>query len=197
MNVDSLAGKVILITGAGRGAGRLLAEGLAAQGALIAANDLTPINIDPLIGQIRAQGGSARGYMHDIAKKVDVQAMINRVQDDFGRIDVLINCANVMQPSPLLQVDEWDLHRVFEVNAIGTLLVTQSAARVMRTQGGGLIINCVKIPPEAPASYIASRAGFLAITETLNRELNPYNIKIHAIPAKNPLPELLSVFGAG
>ena len=102
----NLNGKVVLITGAGRGAGKMAAEALARQGAVIAANDLTPINLGPVVSGINAAGGTARAYLHDIAKKVDVQVMVNRVVEDFGRIDLLINSANVQPTTPLLEIDE-------------------------------------------------------------------------------------------
>ncbi len=134
--MKELFGKVTLITGAGKGIGRTLARQLAARGAIIAANDISPLNVDTVVDEVIAAGGQARAYIHDVAKKVAVQAMVNQVMDDFGRIDALVNCANVQPPAPLLDLDEWDLHRVFEVNAIGTFLMMQSVGRVMRQAGG-------------------------------------------------------------
>lgn len=176
MNV--FLGKVILITGAGKGTGRILARELAARGAILAANDISPLNVDTVVDEIIAAGGRARAYVHDIAKKVAVQAMVNQVTDDFGRIDALVNCANVQPPAALLDLDEWDLHRVFEVNAIGTFLVMQSVGRVMRGQGGGLIVNVVKLPADAPASYLASRVGILALSQRADDELKPRGIRV-------------------
>ncbi len=192
MNTTSLSGKVILISGAGRGAGRLLALELAARGASIAANDISPVNLDPVVEQIRACGGQAQTYIHDIAKKVDVQVMVNRVSDDLGKIDILINCANVQLSSPLLEIDEWDLHRVFEVNAIGSLLMMQSVGRVMRTQGHGTIINVVKIPADAPFSYIGSRAGLISMNDRLNRELEGFGVRVLAVTEADPVPGVLA-----
>ncbi len=184
--------KVVLVTGAGRGAGKLLAQAFAAQGASVAANDISPINVEPVVDAITAAGGRARAYLHDIAKKVDVQVMVNNISDDFGRIDILINCANVLLPTPILDVDEWDLHRVFEVNSIGTILVMQSVGRVMRAQGGGIIVNVVKIPANAPASFIASRAGLLAMSASLNTELSKFGVRVFAVSDENPLEAVLA-----
>ncbi len=192
MNEKKFSGKVVLITGAGRGAGRMLAQAFAAQGAQVAANDISPVNLEPVVLDINAAGGHARAYIHDIAKKVDVQVMINNVSDDFGHIDILVNSANVLLPSTLLEIDEWDLHRVFEVNAIGTLLMMQSAGRVMRAQGSGIMINVVKLPGVAPASFIASRAGLIAMTERLNAELGVYGIRVFAVTEENPVEAVLA-----
>lgn len=192
MNEKDFTGRVVLVTGAGRGAGRLLAQAFASRGAIVAANDITPVNLEPVVDAINATGGQARAYIHDIAKKVDVQAMVNRVTDDFGRIDILVNCANVQFPAPLLEIDEWDLHRVFEVNAIGTLLMIQSVGRVMRAQGGGTILTVVKTPAQAPATFIASRAGLVAMTGRLNLELAGHGLRILAVTSADPLEDVLA-----
>ncbi len=173
--------KVVLITGAGRGTGRALAHKLAARGARIAVNDISPLNVEPAVEEILAAGGQARAYVHDVAKKVAVQAMVNQVIDDFGRIDALVNCANVQPLAPLLDLDEWDLHRVFEVNAIGTLLMMQSVGRVMRQAGGGVIVNVVQLPVDAPASYLASRGGIAALSQRADEEWKPYRIRVFCV----------------
>jgi len=184
--------KIVLITGAGKGTGRAVSEAFAAQGAIVAANDISPINVEALVAEINASGGQAKAYLHDIAKKVAAQVLINEVVDDFKRIDVLVNCANVKPRGPLLNMDEWDLHRVFEVNAIGTFLMIQSVGRVMREQGGGVIVNVVKFPSGSDlASYAASRLAVVGLTQQVAGELGTHNIRIHA--ATSGLPQ----FGLG
>lgn len=189
--MDNLSGKVILITGAGKGMGRELALACAARGAMLALNDISPLNVDSVVAEIIAAGGQARAYAHDVAKKVAVQAMVNQVMADFGRIDILTNCANVQPPAPLLELDEWDLHRVFEVNAIGTFLVMQSVARVMRDQASGVIFNVVKLPAGAPASYLASRGGILAMSKRADDELRLHGIRVFTIVDDNPVEIVL------
>lgn len=180
--------KIVLVTGAGKGTGRAVATAFATQGAIVAANDISPINVDALVAEINANGGQAKAYLHDIAKKVAAQALINEIVDDFGRIDVLVNCANVKPRSPLLNMDEWDLHRVFEVNAIGTFLMIQSVGRVMRAQGGGIIISVVKFPAGGDqVAYAASRLAVVGLTQQAAAELGAHNIRIHA--ATSGLPQ--------
>jgi 3-oxoacyl-[acyl-carrier protein] reductase len=191
--MNALSSKVILITGAGRGAGRALAEALAARGAMIAANDISPVNVETVVDGIVAAGGQARAYLHDVAKKVDVQVMVNNLTDEFGRIDVLINSANVQPSAALLELDEWDLHRTFDVNAIGTFLMIQSVGRVMRSQGGGVIINVVKLPESAPASFIASRAGIAAMSQRADEELRQYGISVFAVTDEQPVETVLKL----
>lgn len=191
--MKELAGKVILITGAGKGAGRTLARELAARGAHLALNDISPLNVDTVMEEILAAGGQAQTYLHDVAKKVAVQAMVNQVLDDYGRIDALLNCANVHPPAPLLDLDEWDLHRVFEVNAIGTILMMQSVGRVMRQTGGGVIVNLVKLPADAPASYLASRGGIAALSQRADAEWNPYGIRVFCVSGQASPSDVLRV----
>ncbi len=176
--MKEFSGKVVLITGAGKGIGRALAHELAQHGTLLALNDLSPLNVDAVVKEILAAGGQAKAYIHDIAKKVAVQVMVNQVVDDFGRIDALFNCAHVQPPAPLLELDEWDLHRAFEVNAIGTVLTMQSVGHVMRQAGSGVIVNVVKLPADAPASYLASRGGIAALSRRADEEWQPYGIRV-------------------
>jgi len=191
MNDNPYLDQVVLVTGAGRGAGRKLALAFASQGAIVAANDLTPVNLEPVVNEINASGGRAGAYLHDIAKKVDVQVMTNNIQADFGRIDILINCANVLLPTSLLEIDEWDLHRIFEVNAIGSLLVMQSVGRVMRAQGSGTLVNVIKIPAGAPAAFTASRAGLIAATDSLSAELGQYGLRVFTVTEEDPVARVL------
>ncbi len=137
--MTELTGKVVLITGTGRGAGRLLAQAFAERGASVAANDISPINVEQVVDEIHSHGGQARAYIEDVAKKLGVQYIVNQVEEDFGRIDILVNHASVEPHVPLLEIDEWDWHRVLDVNLTGTFLMTQSVGRLMRSQGGGLI----------------------------------------------------------
>lgn len=181
------AGKVVLITGAGKGTGRAVAEAFGKQAAIVAVNDISPLNVEEVAARINAEGGQAKAYLHDIAKKVDAQALINEIIDDYGRIDILVNCANVKPHGPLLDMDEWDLHRVFEVNAIGTFVMIQSVGRVMRAQGGGIIVSSVRFPEEQGlAAYAASRLAVAGLTERAAAELGQYQIRVYAVTSGLP-----------
>ena len=178
-----LKNKVALITGAGRGSGRLLAQALAAQGTRIAANDISPVNLDLVVDEILAQGGQAKSYIEDIAKKVGAQYVVNQVEEDFGRIDILVNHASVEPHVPLLEIDEWDWHRVLDVNLTGTFLMTQSVGRLMRAQGGGMILNLIstKAAGEAGPAFVATMSGLEGFTRQAAFELEPYGVHVHAV----------------
>lgn len=181
MTPNDFLGTVVLITGAGRGRGRSLAEAFAAHGASIAANDISPVNLDPLVAQ---SNGLIKAYVEDVAKKVGAQAIVKQTEDDFGKIDILINHASVEPRVPLLDMDEWDWHRALDVNLTGAFLMMQSVGRVMREKGSGVIINLtMATPPEArnEAAYLASRYGLVALTRSAAEELSSFGIRVHAV----------------
>ncbi len=178
---DDFKGKVVLITGAGKGHGRLLAEAFAANGACVAANDISPVNLDSLVAQ---SNGLIKAYVEDVAKKVGAQAFVKQAEDDFGKIDILINHAAVEPNVPLLDMDEWDWHRVLDVNLSGAFLMMQSVGRVMRDQGSGVIVNLIMASPlqvRNEAAYLASMNGLVALTRSAADELSPLGIRVHAV----------------
>ncbi|HSK89108.1 MAG TPA: SDR family NAD(P)-dependent oxidoreductase [Anaerolineales bacterium] len=189
--MDKLKGKVVLITGAGKGGGRSLAQAFAEQGAIVAANDISPVNVEEVVDEIVARGGRAQAYIEDVAKKVAAQHLVNQVEDDFGRIDILVNHAAVEPHIPLLEMDEWDWHRVLDVNLTGAFLMTQSAGRVMRLRGSGVIVTLLhRTAPlvtgsardeRSAAAFIASMQGLAAFTRQAARELSPYGIQVHLV----------------
>ena len=190
-------GKVVLITGAGKGSGHRLAEAFAQHGAIIAANDISPINVESVVAEINADGGNARAYIDDVAKKVGAQALVKAVEDDFGRIDILVNHAAVEPHAPLLEMDEWDWHRTLDVNLTGAFLMTQSVGRMMREGDGGVIINLVTVAgsDESPlrAAFLASMAGLEALSQQAARELALYGVRVHTVNSSTDLETIFDL----
>jgi NAD(P)-dependent dehydrogenase (short-subunit alcohol dehydrogenase family) len=179
--MTDLKDKVVLITGAGKGGGRALALAFAQRGAIVAANDISPINVEEVVNDIHRQGGHARAYIEDVAKKLGAQHIIKQVEDDFGRLDILIHHATVEPHIPLLDMDEWDWHRVLDVNLTGAFLMTQSAGRVMRDKGSGVILFLITEPTrdeKSEAAFIASMSGLRGLAHQSARELSPYGIHV-------------------
>lgn len=177
----NLKDKVILITGAGKGRGRILAQAFVEAGALVAANDISPINLDPLVSN-----GNRRitAFVEDVAKKVGAQNLIKQVEEEFGRIDVLINHAAVEPRASLLDMDEWDWHRVLDVNLTGAFLMIQSTGRVMRSQGSGAIVNLISGSSRDEgndAAFAASMKALEALSHRAALELNPHGIRVYAV----------------
>ena len=202
--MNKLRDKVVLITGAGKGSGRLLAQAFAERGAIVAANDISPINVEEVVDQIIAKGGHAKAYIDDIAKKVAAQSIVKQVEDDYGGIDILINHAAVQPHVSLLDMDEWDWHRVLDVNLTGAFLMIQSVGRVMRAssprgaKGSGVIINLITASrnglglsasslngeaegAEAEAAFVASMRGLDGLTHQAARELSRFGIQVYAV----------------
>ncbi len=197
MDKKEFKGKVVLITGAGKGSGRKLAEAFAGHSATVAANDISPNNVEEVAAGINARGGNARAYIEDVAKKVGAQALVKQVEDDFGCIDILVNHAAVEPRSALLNMDEWDWHRVLDVNLTGAFLMTQSVGRVMRAGAGGVIINIVTVAgrdeSSQRAAFFASMAGLESFSQQAARELEPDGIRVFTVKTGTDIEAILDL----
>lgn len=181
--MGEFADKVVLVTGAGRGIGRAIALAFAREGAYVAANDLTPVNLDETVA---SADGRATAFLADVAARPAVQAMVEQVREAFGRVDILINNAGVEPHGSLLTLDEWDWARTLAVNLTGPFLLMQSVGRLMAEQGGGTIVSIASIAGRAHgladrAAYVASKSGLIGLTREAARELATYNIRVNAV----------------
>jgi len=189
---DRFAGQVVLVTGAGKGTGRRVAEAFAARGALVAANDVTPVNLDETVARILATGGHVEAYVEDIAKKMPVQTLLNQVLDDHGRIDILVNCAAVEPTRSLLEMDDWDWQRTIEVDLTGLFLLIQSTGRIMKERNTGIIIHMLRHAGEVKghAAFNAARAGAAALIRTAAQEFAEFGVRVRLAQS---LEEVLEV----
>jgi 3-oxoacyl-[acyl-carrier protein] reductase len=178
--MGEFVGKVALVTGAGEGIGRALALAFEEQGAIVAANALTPVNLDETIARIHASGGQSQAYVADIASKLAMQSMLNEITDHYGHLDILVQAASVDPPDLLLAMDEWDWRRTLDCNLTGPFLLMQSAGRIMREQGGGVIVNLVCMDGKSSAAS-AGKSGLLALTQAAAPEFDLYNIRVNAV----------------
>jgi NAD(P)-dependent dehydrogenase (short-subunit alcohol dehydrogenase family) len=178
--MPDLQGKVVLITGAGKGAGRLAAGLFARAGATVVANDVSPVNLDETVAGILAAGGRVKACVADIAKKMPIQGLLNQVLDEYGRIDILVNCAEVEPQKTVLEMDEWDWVRTLDVNLTGAFLLTQSAGRIMKEKGGGIILHIGKRAKSAEnrAAYFASKAALESLVKTAAGEFSAFGIRV-------------------
>ncbi len=179
--MDDLTGSVVLVTGAGKGIGRGVAQAVAARGALVAANDVTPINLDETVARILAAGGHVEAYVEDIAKKMPVQTLLNQVLDDYGRLDILVNCAAVEPVRSVLEMDDWDWQRTLDVNLTGLFLLLQSAGRIMKQVGGGIIVHISRSAAEVKghAAFMAAEAGATALVQAAADEYAAFGVRVH------------------
>jgi NAD(P)-dependent dehydrogenase (short-subunit alcohol dehydrogenase family) len=190
--------KIILVTGAGSGFGRQLAEQLAARGGVLAAVDINPLGLDETLAHIQASKGRVKDYVFDTAKRLPVVALVEEIIDDWGRIDILILAAEVHPTDLILTMDEWDFHRTLDVNLAGPFFLMQRVAQVMVKQGGGMIVVVgeyasrgrpspgseeIGLQPASDegAAYLASQAALTALTQAAAQEFKAYNIQVMGI----------------
>lgn len=197
--MTTLEGQIALITAAGRGVGRALAWALAAQGARVAAHDLTPINLEVTLEYIAQQGGQAKEYLGDLGKRMAAQAVVGQVVSDWGRIDLLVNAMMVRPHASLLEMDEWDWRHTLDVNLNSAFFLTQLVGETMRQQGRGLIVHLVA-QESHPAAESGGRSGWgafrvsqqavLELARVAAEELAPFNVRVHAfcLPWESALP---------
>ena len=191
MSMQEFKDKVVLVTGAGKGIGRAIARAFAASGARVAANDITPVNLDGTLALIhendlQAGGGEARDYVFDIANRMHVRSLVNQILADFGRIDILINYAQVEPHQTLLEMDEWDWRRTIDVNLGGPFYTIQTVGRVMVERGGGVIVNLIGSlgltrSVQKRSAFIASNSGLIGLTRASANELDVHNIRVHGL----------------
>lgn len=186
------SGKAAIITGAGAGIGKALAEAFAQAGASVALNDLNPDRVETLTQSLKAAGHSAIGFQGDISNRFQASALIERARDTFGQIHFLVNAAGVYKAEPLIKMDEWDWRRQIEVNITGTFFCTQFMSRVMADEGGGVIVNITSTaghpnPIPQGVGYVTGKAGIVALTKQAAHEMAPSNVRINAVCAGNIL----------
>jgi 3-oxoacyl-[acyl-carrier protein] reductase len=184
--MDEFKDKVVLVTGAGRGIGRAIAEAFAALGAIVAANDLSPVNLDETVARIAGAGGRVKAYVQDIAKRIPVETMVQEILEEWGRIDILVNNAGVAPHAPLLDMDDWDWQRTLDVNLSGPFFAMQQVGRAMRAQGGGTIVNLGAAGGAAAgrpgrAAFTTSKLGLIGLSRAAARELAPYGIRVNVV----------------
>lgn len=181
----SFAGKVVIVTGSGRGIGRCIAATYAAQGAYVVIAEKYPALGEATAAAIRQDGGEAVFYPTDVSKPQDVERLIAQVDETHQRIDILINNAGIgITKSPYeLTVEEWDL--VLNTNLRGVFLCSREAAKVMRRQKKGAIVNIAStrafMSEANTEAYSASKGGIIAITHALAISLAPDGIRVNAI----------------
>ncbi len=140
----SLEGKVALVTGAGRGIGPGIARVLAKKGMIVAVNARTE-SAEQTAADLRALGLQATAFMADVSRKAEVEAMIERVEQELGPLWLLVNNAGLLRAAPTAEMAEADRDDVFAVDAKGVFLCAQAAIRRMMPRGAGRIVNIASI----------------------------------------------------
>jgi NAD(P)-dependent dehydrogenase (short-subunit alcohol dehydrogenase family) len=176
--VNRFENQVVIVTGAGHGIGRAVAERFAAEGARVVANDVDAARADAV--------GGAMSYAADVSSKTQVDAMFDAVLQRFGTVDILVNNAgNIHAARHFLEADEqwWD--QLLGVNLKGAFLCSLRAAHIMARKGSGCIINMssggATKAHRGNVAYDASKGGIEAMTRAMALDLAPYGIRVNAI----------------
>lgn len=179
-----VAGKGIVITGAGSGMGRAFARGLAREGATVGVLDRDAAAAERVCDEVVAEGGSAVALAADVSVRAELAAALDAFVDEVGQLDVLFNNAGFNRPMHLLDVTEENWRSIMDVNALGTLLGIQEGAQRMIPHRAGKIVNTSSIagrqgyPSFAP--YSASKFAVNALTQAAARALAEHNITCNA-----------------
>lgn len=180
-----LDGKIAIVTGAARGIGQAIAVKLASEGADIALCDVEKDWLTETAGLIAAKGRRAECYAVDVGHGAAVQTAVDQIVETFGKIDILINNAGITRDTLLIRMSEEDWDKVLQVNLKGAFLFTKAVARLMMKQRAGAIVNVASIigliGNAGQCNYAASKAGLIALTKSVAKELGARNVRANAV----------------
>ena len=181
-----LAGKVALVTGAGSGFGKGIAELFAAEGARLVAADIDGGAAGRVAAEIAADGGEVVPVTGDVSRSLDVAAMVAAAVERYGRLDVVVNNAGTTHRNqPMLEVDEDEFQRVFDVNVKSIYLSARHAVPVFRRQGSGVMVNIASTAGVRPRPgivwYSATKGAVITMTKAMALELAPEQIRVVAV----------------
>ncbi|HLX70472.1 MAG TPA: glucose 1-dehydrogenase [Verrucomicrobiae bacterium] len=185
MSAKKLTGKVAVVTGASKGIGASIAKNLAAEGAAVVVNySSSKADADKVVGAITAEGGKAIAVQGDASKKADIDRLFAETKSKFGRLDILVNNAGVYEFAPLENITEEQFHKQFNLNVLGLILASQTAAKMFDSTGGCIInissvVSTLGIP--GGSVYSGTKGAVDAITRSLAAELGPRGIRVNAI----------------
>jgi len=191
--------RIALITAAANGIGRATAEIMAREGATVVCVDNHPERLDSAVA---ALGPSAHGRLCDALEQAQVDAVVDGVVKDFGRIDILVNAVggSTIIPKPSAAIEEHSLEdwqKIIRFNLDGTFLFTHAVVPVMKRQRAGKIVNLASIAGRglsaaSGSAYATAKGGIIALTRKLSFELGPYGININAIAPSLTLTERIT-----
>ncbi|MCM1985175.1 3-oxoacyl-[acyl-carrier-protein] reductase [Lyngbya confervoides] len=184
--MKALAENVAIVTGASRGIGKAIALALAAAGAKVAINYARSSDAaDAVVAAIESAGGSAMALQADVSQADQIDALVKRVKDQWGRIDILVNNAGITRDTLLLRMKPEEWQAVIDLNLTGVFLCTRAVSKIMLKQRSGRIINIASVAGQmgnpGQANYSAAKAGVIGFTKTVAKELAVRGITVNAV----------------
>ncbi len=180
-----LTGKTALITGGGRGIGKSIAMAFSQQGADIVITSRTDTQLQNAARDIASVGGKCLPVEGDVSRTQDIERIVEECRKAFGSIDILVNNAGISKESPFMDLSLSDWDRTLNVNLMGVVHCIRALLPEMRMKGAGKIINIASAAglrglPNS-AAYSASKAGIIALTQSLGDEVGPEGIQANII----------------
>lgn len=183
--MNKLINKVVVVTGAGSGIGRAIAERFAAEGAAVVVAGRTLPKLLEVSRHIEARRGRAHAVACDVTVEAEVEALMAEAQKRYNGLDVLINCAGVFMAREIDQTTGDDYARVLDSNLKGTYLTCREAFKAMKRHGGGTIVNLASVAGKEAwaglALYGASKFGVVGLSQALADEGSAHGIKVSAL----------------
>ncbi len=177
--------KVAIVTGAARGIGKAIAQKLAQSGINVVVSDIMEEAAVATAEELKSFGVQTLAVKSDVSSLSDAMNLINKTVDTFGTVDYLINNAGITRDGLSIRMNETDWDLVLDINLKGTFLCSQQAAKVMMKKKTGSIVNIASVSgilgTAGQANYASSKAGVMALTKTMARELGSRNITVNAI----------------
>jgi NAD(P)-dependent dehydrogenase (short-subunit alcohol dehydrogenase family) len=186
-NLFDLTGRNSIVTGGARGLGRATAVGLATYGADVAVIDLDRERCGDAVKEIQALGRRAEAYGCDVADANAVVATVGKIQQDFGRADILVNIAGITARIPTHEMPSETVRRLMEVNYYGTFWMCREVGKLMLAQGSGAIVNMSALgggflgTGRGNAAYSSTKGAIAALTKELACEWGDKGIRVNAV----------------
>lgn len=202
MHGARIDGRVAIVTGAAQGIGEAVARALAASGAFVAAVDANAGGVYDLAAELSAAGHNVAAYPADVRDADAVEGVVERIEEDRGGIDMLVNVAGVLRTGRIVDFSDEDWAYVFSVNATGVFNTCRAVARRMVRRRAGAIVtvasNAGGVPRMQMGAYAASKAASTMFTKCLGLELAEYGIRCNVVsPGSTDTPMQRSLWGEG